>query len=158
MFYINSVGGFRGMPYNSTYTASKMAQFALAQALQIELKDDGIHVGVVFVGFTENDPDKKILDVDGSWIYLPKRENIHLAKPQSVAKSVCELIEKRQFQITLTPLGHLTEFLNRYFPDLTSWIINLNRKKIKDEFTLIGGERVKDSLVVDRVKQSKVIV
>ena len=92
IIFINSVGGFRGMPYNSAYTASKMAQAALAEALRIELYDAGIHVGLMYVGFTENDPKKSILDVDGSRIYLPKRNNMRLAKPQSVAKSVLRII------------------------------------------------------------------
>ena len=39
IIFINSAGGFRGMPYNSAYTASKMAQAGLADALRIELSD-----------------------------------------------------------------------------------------------------------------------
>lgn len=142
LIFINSVGGFRGMPYNSAYTASKMALFALSQALEVELKDDHIHVGTVFVGFTENDPGKKILDVDGSWIYLPKRTNIRLAKPTSVAKSVYKMITQRKSKITLTGLGHFTEFMNQYFPILSGMIIHRNLNKIKNQFTLIGGEKV----------------
>lgn len=107
LIFINSVGGFRGMPYNVAYTASKMAQTALAQALRIELKEAGVHVGIVFVGFTENDPEKMILDVDGSWTYLPKRTNVHLAKPESVAIHIRQMIESRTSQITLTNLGQV---------------------------------------------------
>lgn len=60
------------MPFNSAHSASKMAQAAFADALRIELYDYDVHVGVAFVGFTENEPRKIILDVDGSWVYLPK--------------------------------------------------------------------------------------
>jgi NAD(P)-dependent dehydrogenase (short-subunit alcohol dehydrogenase family) len=139
LIFINSVGGFRGMPYNVAYTASKMAQTALAQALRIELKEAGVHVGIVFVGFTENDPEKMILDVDGSWIYLPKRTNVQLAKPESVALHIRQMIESRTSQITLTNLGQITNFMTRYFPALSDWILNKNREKIKKEFTLVGG-------------------
>ena len=145
IIFINSVGGFRGMPYNSAYTASKMAQAALAEALRIELYDAGIHVGLMYVGFTENDPKKSILDVDGSRIYLPKRINMRLAKPQSVAKSVRRMIEKRNDKSTLTELGMFANFMIRYMPWLSNYILLHNREKIRKQFTEIGGEKVLES-------------
>ena len=98
-------------------------------------------MGIAHVGFTVNDPEKRILDVDGSWIYLPQRTNVNLASPQSVAKSVCDMIAKRKKRITLTRLGILANLIIRYFPILTEWIVWTNREKIKEEFTLIGGEK-----------------
>lgn len=142
IIFINSVGGFRGMPYNSAYTASKMAQAALADALRIELYDDGIHIGLMYVGFTENDPKKSILDVDGTRVYLPKRENIRLAKTQSVAKSVRLMIEKKNDKTTLTELGLLANFMIRYLPWLSNWILLVNRGRIEKQYTYIGGEKV----------------
>ncbi len=139
IIFINSAGGFRGMPFNSAYSATKMAQAALAEALRIELYDSGIHVGVVFVGFTENDPKKTILDIDGSWVYLPKRTNIRLAKPQAVAKSIKQMILLRKNRITLTPLGRFTDFVTRYLPRFSNWLLWVNRDKIKSQFTMIGG-------------------
>lgn len=149
IIFINSVGGFRGMPFNSAYTASKLAQAGLADALRIELHDDGIHVGVAFVGFTENDPKKAILDVDGTWIYLPKRTNIRLAKPQAVAKSIRRMIVGRKNRITLTGLGLFTNFAIRYLPGLSNWLLLMNREKIKRQFTLIGGEKVMENELVE---------
>ncbi|MBQ0732909.1 SDR family oxidoreductase [Aquimarina celericrescens] len=140
--FINSVGGLRGMPYNSAYTASKMAQAALADALRIELYDSGIHIGLVYVGFTENDSRKTILDVDGSLVYLPKRKNIHLATQQSVARCVCLMIEKRKNRTVLTGLGYFADFMIQYFPKLSDWIILLNRQKIKDDFTFVEDEKI----------------
>jgi short-subunit dehydrogenase len=149
--FINSVGGLRGMPYNSAYTASKMAQAALAEALRIELYDYGIHVGLVYVGFTENDPKKIILDEDGTRIYLPKRDNIRLAKPQSVAESVLGMVEKRTDRIILTNLGLLANFMIRYFPSLSNWILLHHRKKIKEQFTEIGGKKVVEKLEMEKL-------
>lgn len=138
IIFINSIGGLRGMPYNSAYTASKSAQAALAEALRIELYDYGIHIGLIYVGFTENSPEKTILDEDGTRIYLPKRDNVKLAKPESVARSVSRMIEKRTDRITLTNLGLLADFMIHHFPTLSDWILLANRKKIKEEFTEIG--------------------
>lgn len=142
IIFINSVGGLRGMPYNAAYTASKMAQAALAQALRIELYDYGIHVGIVYVGYTENDSKKIIQDEDGTPIYLPKRTNVRLAGPQSVAKSILRMMERRTDKITLTNLGLLADFLIQYLPKLSDWILLANRKKIEKEFTRIGGQPV----------------
>ncbi|MFT4831527.1 MAG: NAD(P)-dependent dehydrogenase (short-subunit alcohol dehydrogenase family) [Psychroserpens sp.] len=139
LMFINSVASFRGMPYNAAYSTSKMAQAGLAEALRIELSDNGVHVGITYVGFTENDPKKTILDVDGSWIYLPKRTNQRLATKQSVAKSVCVQIAMRRNATTLTGLGHLAGLITRYSPLLGHWILWWNREKIKMEYTMIGG-------------------
>jgi hypothetical protein len=51
------------------------------------------------------------------------------------------MIAKRKKRITLTSLGVLANLIIRYFPILTEWIVWTNRKKIKEEFTLIGGEK-----------------
>ncbi|NND08720.1 MAG: SDR family NAD(P)-dependent oxidoreductase [Saprospiraceae bacterium] len=135
---INSVGGMRGMPYNSAYTSSKMAQTALGQALQVELYDFGIHVGILYVGFTINDPNKKILDIDGSWHLLPRRTNINLTKPESVAYSVIRMIHHRRKQATLTILGHFTYFMTHFLPRLSHWVAIWSRHLIRDQFTFIA--------------------
>ena len=140
LIFINSAGGFRGMPFNSAYSASKIAQAALAEALRIELYDYGIHVGIAFVGFTKNDPGKTILDVDGSLIYLPLRTNVKLAPPEAVAKSIRRMILKRKPKITLSGLGLFADFTTRYMPQLAHYIILANRNKIQKQYTLIGGE------------------
>ncbi len=141
IIFINSVGGFRGMPYNAAYTASKAAQAALAEALRIELKDANIHVGLIYVGFTENEPDKKILDEYGDWVYLPKRENVQLATRYSVAQHVIKMIIQRKNKMTLTPLGHFTSFMTRYLPKLSDLILTLGRNTLKKDYTDIGGEK-----------------
>ncbi|WP_339628566.1 SDR family NAD(P)-dependent oxidoreductase [uncultured Maribacter sp.] len=148
VIFINSIAGFRGMPFNSAYSASKMAQAALSEALRIELWDYGVHVGIAFVGFTQNDPNKKILDVDGSLVYLPKRTNMHLATQESVAQSIRKMIEKRTNRITLTGLGNLANFTIRYLPAFSSWLLWLYREKIKSQYTMIGGLKVDESAQV----------
>jgi short-subunit dehydrogenase len=150
IIFINSVGGFRGMPFNSAYSATKLAQAGLAGALRIELSDLDIHVGIAFVGYTENDPKKKILDVDGSWVYLPKRTNVRLAQPRAVAESIRKMIVHRKNAITLTGLGKFTSFALRYLPRLSNWLLLMNRKKIEREFTSIGGQKVDDKSTAKR--------
>lgn len=147
IIFINSAGGFRGMPFNSAYSVTKMAQAGIADALRIELNDAGIHVGIAFVGFTENDPKKKILDVYGSWVYLPERTNIKLVNPHSVAQSIALMIIHRKNKITLTGLGKFSNFAFRYLPQLSNWLLLINRNKIEREFTLIGGQQVNEKII-----------
>lgn len=142
IIFINTAGGFRGMPYNSAYSASKIAQAALADALRIELYDYHIHVGIAFVGFTQNDPDKQILDVDGSLICLPVRTNLKLANPKSVARSIQQMIVKRKKRITLTGLGQFADFSIRYLPRFSEWLLWMNREKIRNQYTMIEGENL----------------
>lgn len=157
IIFINSAGGFRGMPYNSAYSTSKMAQAGLADALRIELAEYNIHVGIAFVGFTKNDPKKAILDVDGSLVYLPKRTNLRLATPESVAQSIRLMFVKRRKRITLTGLGRFANFSIRYLPWFSNWLLTLNRNKIKKEITMIGGRKVPPKKEV-RKKPEKISV
>lgn len=150
IIFINSAGGFRGMPYNSAYSVSKVAQAALADALRIEITEYNIHVGIAFLGFTQNDPKKMILEVDGSLVYLPKRTNLDLATPESVAISVSQMIVTRKKRMTLTGLGNFANFTIRYLPWLSNWLLWLNREKIKKQFTMIGGEQVHEINSVKR--------
>ena len=67
---ISSLAGIRGLPYISLYCASKMALTAIAEALWVELAGTGVHVGILYVGITENSPDKYIVAEDGSPIQV----------------------------------------------------------------------------------------
>jgi short-subunit dehydrogenase len=157
IIFINSAGGFRGMPYNSAYSVSKVAQAALADALRIELDEYNIHVGIAYLGFTQNDPKKMILDADGSLVYLPKRTNLNLATQESVAKSVRQMIVNKNDRITLTGLGRFANFSIRYLPWFSNWLLWLNREKIKKQFTMIGGEKVQQTIAANG-KYEKVFV
>ena len=141
LIFINSVAAYMGMPYNTSYSSSKMAQTSLAEGLRMELLDYGIHVGIAYVGFTENDPFKTILDVDGSWIYLPKRNNIKLDTRERVAARVFDMIRSRKTSITLTSLGRFTNFVSHYLRGLAFWLMRINLNRIKRDFTY-NGKRI----------------
>ncbi len=142
LIFVNSVSGFYGFPYNVAYAASKMAQAALAQALEIELFDDKIHVGILYVGYTENEEEKTILDEDGSLVYLPQRSNVKLASRESVAKVVSNMILRRKRKKTLSFLGHFAEISSRYFPRFARRFLIWKRDAIRQHYTLTGGSRV----------------
>lgn len=142
LIFINSVAAYLGMPYNTSYSASKIAQTSLAEGLRMELLDSGIHVGIAYIGFTENDPFKTILDVDGSWIYLPIRNNITLDTREHVATRVFDLICSRKRSITLTSLGHFTNFVSHHLRGFAFWLVRINLTRIKRDFTYNGEREV----------------
>ena len=119
--FIGSVAGFYGMPTASAYSAGKMSLTAIAQSLRSELHSYGVHVGIVYVGFTENDEDKKLLSENGDWKDVPKRPRIFQQTQKSVAESVLSLVKYRQNKKTLSFAGKITSVLSRSFP----WIIGV---------------------------------
>ncbi|MBK8491643.1 MAG: SDR family NAD(P)-dependent oxidoreductase [Saprospirales bacterium] len=75
ILFISSLAGLRGIPFQCPYCLSKMAQTALAESLRAELYQKGTHVGIIYVGITKNDPEKRIIFSDGSWKSLPERNH-----------------------------------------------------------------------------------
>lgn len=129
VIFIGSAAGFYGLPKFSVYSSSKKALTALAESLRIELTDTGVHVGIAYVGFTENDPEKTIYDAQGNIIAQPKRGFIKAEPPENVAHRVIKMIQSRSFKQVFTLLGKLSAFNSRFFPGLVRFILTRNFKK-----------------------------
>ncbi len=131
VLFVSSIAGLYGLPGYSAYSLSKMALTALAQSLSIELCNSGIYVGIAFVGFTENDTDKRTMTPDGEWQPVPIRPKLLTASKTSTAKKLLQQIKKKQFSITHSLLGNCGKMLIRLFPGLVTSIFrrNFERKK-----------------------------
>ncbi len=129
--FIGSVAAFRGIPDYSVYSSSKNALTSLAEALKIELSDAGVHVGIAYVGFTENDPEKTIFNADGKIIAQPKRDFIKAESPEKVAQRVAKMIANRRFKHVFTPLGKLNAIMTRFLPGIVGFVLSNNYKKKK---------------------------
>jgi short-subunit dehydrogenase len=105
-----------------------MALTALAQSLKIELDGSGVHVGIAYIGFTQNDPDKTIFDKDGKIIAQPKRDFIKTEPPENVALRIIKMVENKTFKQYFTPLGKLNAFMNRFFPFIVEGVLKRNYK------------------------------
>ncbi len=124
VIFISSLAALFGLPRFSAYCASKMALTSFAQALSLEVSDSGVHVGIAYLGFTENDPDKSILGPDGKTMPQPKR-NVFKAQPvDQVAGEIVQMIERRQTRRVFTRLGHLTSLVARFAPWLAKWQVH----------------------------------
>ncbi|MEL6675769.1 MAG: SDR family oxidoreductase [Bacteroidota bacterium] len=129
--FVSSIASFYGLPFNSVYAASKRALGTFAEALRIESKQAGLHVGVAYVGFTENDPKKVVMDADGKPIYLPNREGIKKQTPDQVASIILRMIRRRKAQVVLSPMGKGLYLASRLFPGLIGWFLQKNYSTIK---------------------------
>jgi short-subunit dehydrogenase len=121
--FTGSIAGYMGLPNYSAYSSSKMALTALVQSLKIELTGTGIHVGINYVGFAENDHSKTYLNKDGKVETMPVREQFKRMPLEIVAAYFVKGIEKRRYKQTLSSLGKMTKIGQRYFPGVFEWLM-----------------------------------
>ncbi len=118
--FISSIAGIFGVPGASLYCASKGALTQFSESLRLELKPRGVHLGVVYLGFTEHDPEKRILSADGTPI-LPDRPAHHTQA--QAAGLIVKMIEKRKKRLVMTPVGKFSQLAHRLSPDLVEQAI-----------------------------------
>lgn len=120
--FISSLAGLRGMPNAAPYCMSKMALTALAETLKVETAAYGVHVGIVYVGMTKNDPEKKVLHADGTWANLQMHDSMFVDTPADTARTVLEAIKSRSFKKIVGLKGktyYWLQMLAPWFVDFT---------------------------------------
>lgn len=127
--FTGSIAGYMGLPNYSAYSASKMSLTALVQSLKIEMAGTGVHVGINYVGFAENDDDKTYYDAKGEIKLMPVREQFKRMPLAVVADYFVKGIEKRKYKQTLSGIGKFTRFMHQYFPTLFEWAMIRKHKK-----------------------------
>lgn len=94
---VASMAGKIGLPYSSTYTASKHGLVGFSQSLQGELRGTGVQASVVCSGFIAG---------DGMWARLDRR--IHpafgLSRPERVAHAVLRVLRRGSVEVLVNPL------------------------------------------------------
>ena len=119
VIFISSIAGLNGFPSRSVYCASKGALKTLCESLRFELNPSGVNAGVVYLGYTEHDPGKRIFGADNRLI-APEGPGINSqAKAQSLtkaAKTILRMIKRRKRQLVTTPLGRFCYLLQRISP------------------------------------------
>lgn len=121
LVFVASVSGIRAIPTGAVYSASKAALRSLAESLRLELRPAGVHVGVLSPGFTPTEASKTVLRGDGSTrpIDRPAHDT-----PENVARHAVALIEGRERERVLTPLGKATHALQRLSPTLVDAVLS----------------------------------
>ena len=112
---VASVGGRLVVPGTAVYAASKAAFQGFSEALYFELKDKGIHVGIILPGGTLTG----IFDTSTTKLGKYYQSQSKTA-PQIAAKAIRQAIEKERF-VTITPSSYkLLIEAHDFFPGLFS--------------------------------------
>lgn len=131
IIFISSVAGIRGLPETSIYCASKMSLTSIAESLKVELAHVGIHVGIIYVGITKNDPGKTVINADGSQLVLKNRDEASAQTPQQVAQSILKHVRKRRFKKILSLLGKFNFISNILIPRVVDKVLVRSLERIK---------------------------
>lgn len=120
---VSSIAAFYGLPVYSVYSTSKMALTSFHQSLRIELQKAGVFVGIAYLGFTENEDQKRILNPSGMPERVPDRSKTFLhSRKETVERMLIQLVKSRSV-CTHTVLGKTTQLMARYFPFLLGVIL-----------------------------------
>ena len=121
--FISSISALNGMPSGSAYCAGKAAVANLAHTLRLELAHTGIHFGVVHIGFTQNDADKRVLDAAGQPVPIAHRPPRWQKSQAEVAGIIVRHIRRRRQRTVISALGRMIVLLHTYWPWLGDRIV-----------------------------------
>ena len=96
ILYLSSLAGLFGLPNYISYSMSKAALRQLRDGLALELHGTGIHIGITYLGFVENDVNKYALDSVGNKLAIPQRNKYLRISKMYASKSILSAIEKRK--------------------------------------------------------------
>jgi len=131
--FISSLAGIHGLPGLAPYSASKMALTAFVEALRIEEKANGVHVGLLQVAMTEIVHNKEVLAADGSKQQLAARKKGKVLSMEEVAADCLLLLRNRRYKKTQTMMGMLNRMLNSISPRLIEWILLKNLHQFEEQ-------------------------
>jgi NAD(P)-dependent dehydrogenase (short-subunit alcohol dehydrogenase family) len=118
---VSSLTGKRGIPSYAVYGASKFAIQGLYEALALELKRDGVHVGVVSPAFVDTPLRDNVMGPDGKVWDVPPPPPFRIWPLQKCVDRIVRLIVKRRRQAILPwfagPLLVLDEMMGRIIGD-----------------------------------------
>jgi NAD(P)-dependent dehydrogenase (short-subunit alcohol dehydrogenase family) len=117
IIFISSIAGLRGLPGAAPYCASKMVLKSFSESLRSELMDNGVHVGLIYLGFTQNDPEKTFYTGDGKLTIL-RQHKFSLTQVQ-VARGILKMIVKRRSVKVLSAIGKLIRLAYALLPRIS---------------------------------------
>ncbi len=130
--FISSISALNGMPSGSAYCAGKAALANLAHTLRLELAPTGVHFGIVHIGFTQNDPDKRVLDAAGRPVPIAHRPPRWQKSQAEVAAIILRHIRQRRKRTVISALGRLIVLVHSYFPRLGDWIVLRTMRRMRN--------------------------
>ena len=119
VLFVSSIACFQGIPQYSTYCLSKKSLMALAQSLYIEQKGKNVFVGISYLGFVENDIQKKTIAPGGELIEVPKRPKLFTKTREKTAIKMLRQIKNKKHSVILSNAGRFARVFSFVFPGIT---------------------------------------
>lgn len=126
IFFLSSWAGFYGLPEYISYSVSKAGLKSLQEGLSIELSNEGIHVGIIHLGFVENDLEKYALDALGQKIPVPPRFKWMVRSKLSVSRSILSAIRSNKREVFIPKVGFWIKIVIFIFPKRFHRMVNRN--------------------------------
>ena len=130
--FISSISALNGMPSGSAYCAGKAALANLAHTLRLELAETGVHFGVVHIGFTQNDPEKRVLDAAGQPVPIAHRPPRWQKSQAQVAAIIVGHVRQRRRRTVISALGRLILVVHSLLPRLGDWVVLLSQRRLRN--------------------------
>jgi NAD(P)-dependent dehydrogenase (short-subunit alcohol dehydrogenase family) len=123
---VSSLSGQRGVPSYAVYGATKFAVRGLYESLRLELRRDGVHVGVFSPGFVDTPLRERVLGPDGKPWANPPELPFRLWPVEKSVDRIVRLLVKRRAEALLPafvgPLLWLDEIVFRWVGNqILSW-------------------------------------
>jgi NAD(P)-dependent dehydrogenase (short-subunit alcohol dehydrogenase family) len=115
---VSSVAGIHGLPARTGYSASKYAMLGLLETIRVENLRRGLHVMVVYPGFTASNIRLTALTADGSAQGESPRDEGRMMSAEEVARRVARAIARRRRRLILDFNGRATTLLKFFCPSL----------------------------------------
>ncbi len=128
---ISSVGGFKGLPGRTGYSASKFAMQGFLEAVRTENMNKGLNVLIVCPGFTSTEIRIKALNAAGEQQGFSPRNESRMMKPDAVARRTIRAIEKNRRLLILGFEGKGIIAAQRFFP---TWLDKIVYRQMAKEY------------------------
>jgi short-subunit dehydrogenase len=126
ILFVSSLAALRGLPSYSLYSLSKMALTGLTQSIRIENKKYNVFVGIAYVGFTQNEEEKRTYSPEGNLEKVPQRNQLVTRSRTATARLILSQIQKKKNISVHSFIGKLSLLLSRYFPFIIRAIYEKN--------------------------------
>jgi short-subunit dehydrogenase len=129
---VSSVAGLVGLPARTGYSASKFALEGFMQSLRIENLKKGLHVGMIYPGYTASNIRNTALNSSGNTQQESPLDESKLMTPEEVAEAIVRMVKSRQRNKILTGIGHLSRWINILMPSRSDRMVYNFVAKEKD--------------------------
>jgi short-subunit dehydrogenase len=117
---VSSVLGKRALAYNAVYSASKAALHGFADALRLEVRQSGVHVGVVCPARTDTPFFQNMTYA----VPQTRRRAVPTSAPEVAAEAMYRCVQRRKREVVISAGGKLFVFAGVHFPRLMDFVLS----------------------------------